>query len=420
MIITVAKDETVMAAETVPSYEFPLSDNDNVMPRIYTVVWFVFENTDATDEKNFMCVDRLKSAMASTLVNYYELAGRLKTLENGGVAVTCDNSGILWQTATSDFSVKDLREINFEQSQLPDGLVNGAPANGELLTVRVTTLTDQSVILGVGMHHSLADATGTFNFIRSWADAARGLEIAKPNRDRNRLLGVSTSSPLSAHPEYALMPENPAPFPTLPPLTAATFLFNRDALDSLKAEALKEVAHLTNQPRLLSTNDALCGLILRCVYRADSVAAQDIKFGMAVNGRSRLNPPLPDNYFGNVNFFAFASISKQKLLASDGLGYAATAVRNSVDHMTNEYMVDALNWIASQENKAKIIPGFSSFFGDDFAATSWVTSPAYETDFGWGTLDVLVPRHKIPRHFIPSTFCPSTFWSRHFGRKPFL
>uniref|UniRef100_A0A914X7F9 Uncharacterized protein n=1 Tax=Plectus sambesii TaxID=2011161 RepID=A0A914X7F9_9BILA len=86
MIITVAKDETVVAAETVPSYEFPLSDNDNVMPRIYTVVWFVFENTDATDQKNFMCVDRLKSAMATTLVNYYELAGRLKTLKNGGVA----------------------------------------------------------------------------------------------------------------------------------------------------------------------------------------------------------------------------------------------------------------------------------------------------------------------------------------------
>lgn len=65
--------------------------------------------------------------------------------------VTCDNSGALWQTATGDFSVKDLREMNFEQSKLPDGLVNGAPANGELLTVRVTTLTDHSVILGVGM-----------------------------------------------------------------------------------------------------------------------------------------------------------------------------------------------------------------------------------------------------------------------------
>lgn len=84
MLITVTKDETVVAAESVPAYEFQLSDNDNVMPRIFTVSWFVFENTN---QKDFMCADKLKSALATILVSYYELAGRLKTLEDGRVAV---------------------------------------------------------------------------------------------------------------------------------------------------------------------------------------------------------------------------------------------------------------------------------------------------------------------------------------------
>lgn len=61
--------------------------------------------------------------------------------------------------------------------------------------------------------------------------------------------------------------------------------------------------------RFLSTNDALCALIWRCAIRARELnSSLESKVGMATNGRSRLEPKLPEVYFGNVNFYAMAMV----------------------------------------------------------------------------------------------------------------
>ncbi|GBG71902.1 hypothetical protein CBR_g10838 [Chara braunii] len=108
-----------------------------------------------------------------------------------------------------------------------------------------------------------------------------------------------------------------------------------------------------------------------------------VRLGMAVDGRKRLRPCLPEGYFGNVNFYSCASAPAGQLV-TESLGRTAQRIHLAVQEMVNDYLRDTVDWIEQQDDLTAIVPSFRHFLGPDLACTNWSHFPVYDCDFGWG------------------------------------
>ncbi len=76
------------------------------------------------------------------------------------------------------------------------------------------------------------------------------------------------------------------------------FKITRDQLNTLKAKS-KDGINTVNY----TSYEMLSGHLWKCVSKARALPDdQETKLYVAVDGRSRLHPPLPPGYFGNVIF----------------------------------------------------------------------------------------------------------------------
>ncbi|KAI9070571.1 hypothetical protein K1719_047465 [Acacia pycnantha] len=121
-----------------------------------------------------------------------------------------------------------------------------------LLSVQVTELID-GVFIGCTMNHCLGDGTSYWRFFNAWSEIFRALEA-----DNNDAKSVA----------------------------------------KLKAKANRE-SNITK----ISSFQSLSALVWRCITRARSHPRdQRTRCTMAANHRSRIEPPLPEEYFGNVYY----------------------------------------------------------------------------------------------------------------------
>lgn len=101
----------------------------------------------------------------------------------------------------------------------------------------------------------------------------------------------------------------------------------------------------------------------------------------AINLRTRLDPPLPNNYFGNISRIA---ISVPSMDADNRCSDIVNQMRNSIREVNVDYVKKLqeseghLNFIkerAASISKGEVVP---------FSFTSLCRFPIYEADFGWG------------------------------------
>lgn len=168
MKITVKSTEIVRATVTKPAYRSRLSNNDVVMPKVYTSGVLFYKNMEKSE--NFMVAQELKNSLAVILDRFYELAGRIVTLDDGNIEVDCINVGAQFIVAEADFDLVQMEKENFGQTSLPDAIIDLSSNEGFLFKAEIIYLTDRSVMMAFAMHHSLADGHGTFTFLKAWAD----------------------------------------------------------------------------------------------------------------------------------------------------------------------------------------------------------------------------------------------------------
>jgi shikimate O-hydroxycinnamoyltransferase len=100
----------------------------------------------------------------------------------------------------------------------------------------------------------------------------------------------------------------------------------------------------------------------------------------AASGRRRLQPPLPDGYFGNVIFTAAPVADVRDVTTVGGLAGAA-----AVDRMDDAYCRSALDYLELQPDVSALAREASTFHGGvNLGLTSWLRLPMHDADFGWG------------------------------------
>lgn len=237
------------------------------------------------------------------------------------------------------------------------------------------------VCLGLGIHHTLADGLAGLHFVNTWSDVARGLSVAMPPFiDRTLLQARDPPTPTFDHVEYHSPPSLNTPKNSSTNNVSTTILkLTLDQLNKLKSSA-KNGDNLKDH----STYEILAAHLWRCATKARGLSDDQMtKLFIATCGRSRLCPPLPPGYIGNVVFTA-TPLSPAGALTLEPLTESCKRIHSCLAKMDNEYLRSALDHLELQPDLSALVRGPQYFASPNLNINSWVRLPIYDSDFGWG------------------------------------
>ncbi|KAA0064398.1 putative acetyltransferase [Cucumis melo var. makuwa] len=307
------------------------------------------------DEGQFIedLLKKLKHSLSIALVHFYPLAGRLATIsyqDEGSclVYVDCNNSpGAKFIHARLNMTISDI----LSPTDVPvivqyffdhDRAANHDGHSTSLLSIQVTELLD-GVFIGCSINHSLVDGSSYWHFLNMWSEI---FQAEDENYSISRPPILQRWFPDGHGPILKLPFTNPDQFITkfeAPQLRERMFHFTSASLAVLKARANTE--YKTNK---ISSFQSLSALVWRSITRARGLSPdQTTSCRLAVNNRLRLNPPLPENYFGN-SIQAIRGVAIVKELLENNLGWAAWKLHEAVVNHDDEKVRDHVNkWVES-------------------------------------------------------------------------
>ncbi|CBI19745.3 unnamed protein product, partial [Vitis vinifera] len=150
-------------------------------------------------------LDVLKYSLSRVLVDYYPLAGRLRTSseDEQKLEIDCNGEGAVFAEAFMDCSADDFLEVSSRPNRSWRKLLYRIETHSFLdippLIVQVTSLRCGGMILCTAINHCLCDGIGTSQFLHAWAHIT-----AKPNGD----LPIAPF-----HSRHVLKPRNPPQIP---------------------------------------------------------------------------------------------------------------------------------------------------------------------------------------------------------------
>jgi hypothetical protein len=298
-------------------------------------------------------LDMLKNSLSLTLVHFYPLAGRLVTQQNENppscvIFVDCDNNpGAKFIHAALDMTISDIlssvdvplvvqsffdhgRALNYDGHTMP------------LLSIQVTELED-GIFIGCSMNHCIADGTSYWHFFNSWSEIfqAQGndISIARPPIHKRWFpdgYGPIINLPFTYQDEIIRRSEEPE-------LRERVFHFSSKSIAKLKAKANEE--YKTNK---ISSFQSLSALLWRCITRARRLPLDQItSCKLATNNRSRMDPHLSQDYFGN-SVHVVVGVATAGELLEQSLGWAAWQLHQAVVDHTDKVVRGLLDgWLQS-------------------------------------------------------------------------
>lgn len=362
----------------------PLGVLDQMIGTLYVPQAFCFRETlDAA---------ALQRSLVATLDRIPGLAGRLAVDPGGRWEVRPLGRGVPFTTATSairwaEWGVDAPLGRGLDGCFHPTVSLRSERRDAPLLTIRLNLLRGGGCILGVAVHHALADAASIGLFMRTWSALHRGQAPPTIDRDRlrleARLLGCPAEPASEAAPRIELatrrrvfasgarlalaLVRGESLFIDLPVklLGAARLALGR----VLEGEAARLSAHDVATAVLWST---LEGLRPTGVARSASVV---------VDLRQRLTPPIDPGYFGN------ACVAILKRPATDTRpARRAASIRATLKELRDGHAAANVQstHAAIFGSRAPLPEVVDALGRGGFMFNSWARNGAYEVDFGAG------------------------------------
>ncbi|CAI0394604.1 unnamed protein product [Linum tenue] len=399
MKLYVKETSMVQPAECRPRHSLWLSNLDLLQLKNHVITIYAYnkpsadQGGSASSSELFFDTKVLKDSLSKALVTFYPMAGRLGRDGNGRLELDCSGEGALFYEAESETTLAELGEF----LPVPEGgefspgpvvqLTELAPrvdyskgvSSYPLLILQVTRFKCGGVCLGIGIHHSLADGESSLSFINTWSDMARGLPVAAtPFFDHTILRARQPAAPKFHHTEYdphpTMITNNKQQNPPKP-ATIDIITITPEQLQNLKDKAKFRC----------STYEIFTAHVWRCLSKARGLAdEQPTKLQISVDGRSRLNPPPPPGYFGNVIFHT-TPVAPVGELVSEPMAQTVERIRQAIRRMDNEYLTSAIDYLEDPSSPEGIIqlPGYCR--SPNLKLVNWMWLPFKGADFGWGS-----------------------------------
>ncbi|KAL8196670.1 hypothetical protein R6Q57_024625 [Mikania cordata] len=278
-------------------------------------------------------IDDLRRSLSATLTNFHPLAGRLATRKQSNppsyvIYLDPDNSpGIKFVYATAtDLTVSDILTPNDVTLFHPffdlNHAINHDGHTLPLLSVQVTELVD-GIFIGGSVNHVVADGTSFWRFMAAWSQThLRSNTNASFKRTPIEGCDPIINLPYTHHHQFIERIQSP------PQVKERFFHLSSSSISKLKAKANEECGMLK-----ISSLQAVSALLWRCITRARRPPPDaETVCKLATSNRHRLNPPLPDDYFGNpVNLVRGTATVTDLIMTTDqGIGWAALRLHEAV------------------------------------------------------------------------------------------
>ncbi|XP_057847974.1 agmatine coumaroyltransferase-2 [Cryptomeria japonica] len=346
-----------------------LSNLDLVAYPMYNKVVYVFEAPTPNSEV-------LKEGLAKVLADFREWAGRYtKETPNGCLGINLNDEGVLVMEGEADGTIADA--MPFHPSTFLLKLVPPTSTMGsELLLMQFTRFACGGLVIGLASHHHVADGQATTLFMNSWGKVVRGERILPPVHDRSLLKARDPPQPCFDHYEYGNIIHGHCSIDSN--LTIKQFHFDAIFLQELK---LKVKGGSNTARKYYTTFEIIVAHMWKCITKARGLdGVKKTKASISVDGRKRLNPSLPSEYFGNVVYDSSAQSIASEII-NRPLVFIAELVHKAITKVDDSFIHSAIDFLELRKKSlgpARVDDGF------DVIPVSWMRFPINSFHFGMG------------------------------------
>ncbi|VAI63035.1 unnamed protein product [Triticum turgidum subsp. durum] len=373
----------------------PLSVFDKVTYGEHVALIFAFRPPNPPNSE-------VELGLAKALAVYREWAGRIGDGPDGRRSVLLKDAGARFVEAAVDAPMAvslpsgpspDVRRLH---PRIDDGPV-------ELVQVQLTRFSCGSLAVGFAGHHQIADGQATANFLAAWGLATRRLPVSPaPVCDRGTRFSPR-EPPVVLFPHQEVEYRTPAPNKEGDAMDKEQeeFVFGAVAQDKVKVHRM----HLSKEFVVRLKAQASSGLppsrhgyttfqsVVAHLWRAITVARRlgagvTTKVRISVNGRTRMHPPVPRDYFGNVVLWAFPRSDAGELV-SRSVGHAAELVYRAVADVDDAYFRSFVDFASSSgaveaEGLVPTADSEQAVLCPDLEVDAWLGINFHGLDFGGG------------------------------------
>ncbi|XP_031268483.1 malonyl-CoA:anthocyanidin 5-O-glucoside-6''-O-malonyltransferase-like [Pistacia vera] len=357
---------------------------------------FFYQITHLTPQFfNSVILPQLKQSLSITLLHYLPLAGNLVWpqetpkpviyyFRNDGVSLTVAESN-------ADFnylSGHGTREVVEFHSLIPDLSISDDKA--AVIAIQITLFPNEGFSIGTSAHHAILDGRSSTMFMKSWAyvckqgkqDPSLSPELT-PLIDRSVIQYPTGIDMLFLN---SWLDSNSRSLKLLPRegvdsnLVRATFELSREDIKKLRVE-VQEVKQ--SEQLHLSTFVLTYAYVIVCITRAKGEEEgknpnSKVIFGFTADYRTRLEPPIPVNYFGNCVGPHGGIVEANDIIKGDGVSVVAEKLSESMKELKKGSVLEETG-----KNLAYMIP-FMKQGGKGIGIAGSPGFEIYGSDFGWG------------------------------------
>ncbi|BFG25172.1 hypothetical protein CerSpe_114460 [Prunus speciosa] len=352
-------------------------------------------------------VSKLKASLSIALQHFRPLAGNITWPQHSPKPVLTyvqgDAVSLTIAESHSDFHHLSSRS-NFVEAKEYHPLVPQLPISHEeaaAVAFQVTVFPNgNGFSIGTSMHHAILDGKSSTMFVKSWAHICKHLgddpsgsdlpDQLKPFFDRRVVQDPAGLEPIFLNQFQNLDgPNNRSlmvtQFKSPPPdAVRGIFVITRPEIEAMKQLILTKMAEMIKNEKQsdrphLSTFSVTCAYTCVCLAKADEKQTDNpVMMGFTVDCRSRFDPPIPANYFGNCIGCRPVVADRKGLLGEDGLTVVVNEISEAIKSAGSDGILNgAETWVP---NLYPAVRSEERFLGVAGSPRFGI----YDTDFGWG------------------------------------
>uniref|UniRef100_A0ACD5UXE0 Uncharacterized protein n=1 Tax=Avena sativa TaxID=4498 RepID=A0ACD5UXE0_AVESA len=338
----------------------------------------------------------LEAGLAKALVEYREWAGRL---DDKRCAILLNDAGARFVEATAGVALHRVMPL-----QPTAEVLSLHPRGGgdELMLIQATRFTCGSLVVGLTTHHTVTDGGGWCNFIRAWGQATRGAAIDPvPVHDRSSLFVPRSPRKIEYehrgaefhhHARNRKEHRHRSSHGDGEVVAVERVHFSQELIAVLKSQASAGAASYS-----YSTVQCVVALLWQRITEARGLDGRETtSLCIAVDGRARMRPRVPDGYTGNVVLWARPSATAREL-AEKPLQQVAELIHQAVGCIDDAYFKSFIDFGSSgaveEEGLVPTADAAEMVLSPNVEVDSWVRIPFYDLDLGGGRPFFFMPSY---------------------------
>ncbi|KAK8936334.1 Phenolic glucoside malonyltransferase 2 [Platanthera zijinensis] len=330
-----------------------------------------------------------KSSLSIALSTFYPIAATVRRRSDGHFEISpSDTDSVSLTVSEYVGDAADFLEISGDHARPIEKLVPLVPFLPRsrdaqpLLAIQVTLFPNHGLSVALTVHHTACDGFSSMQFVKLWATLAfRPESVAQlptPVMDRSV---IPDTRNLTDQMEKAVCDEKAEEKNVKARISSAvygeTFTLSAPEIGRFKKLVMGRAAE-KGIPRFHCSSFVIscayswiCLLKTCCITDGDGAA----HLAFAVDWRRRIQPRIPENYYGNCLSGCFVKAKADELLGSDGIVVACAAIGKAIEEMGDDVQ-ESLDRLV--ERLGEVAP---------WRPLSLSGSPklgVYGIEFGWG------------------------------------